>query len=95
MTREQLCTRVAGSFGPRLERGSLEEIEQFLAELEAELPGPASAEILSLDGTPASYEAAMREFFGRSLEVGDEQALCQLWVTAVRMWVAAMQQQAC
>lgn len=94
MTREQLYAQVAGAFGPRLARGSLEEIEQFLAELEAELPGPAPAEVVSLEGTPGSYETAMREFFGRSLEVGDEQAFCQLWVTAARMWVSAVQQQA-
>jgi hypothetical protein len=93
MTREQLYARVAASFGPRLERGSLARLEQFLAELEAELPGPGAGEDLSLDDAPVSYETAMREFFGRSLEVGDEPAFCQLWVTAARMWASAMQQQ--
>ena len=93
MRRERLRELVARKFGARLERGSLDELEQFLAELEAELPGGGPGERLDLDDAPASYESGMREFFARALQAGDDEHFCQLWITALRLWVAAMQEQ--
>ncbi len=92
MNREQLHTQVVSRFGPRLQRGSFDELEAFLADLEMELPGPGPGDSLSVDDAANSYETAMREFFGRSLELGDEEAFCRLWITAMRMWVATMQE---
>lgn len=91
MTRKELREWVWGHWGSRLERPTLEQLRAALPELQV-VASPAPPDgVVTVDGAPPNYEAAMREFFGQILAADDDAAAVQTWLTALELWLAVME----
>jgi len=94
MRLDELRAKVYAALGARLERATPEAIRDCLQNLYSDLPGPKAGGVVLLDGAPASYGAAMREYFGAVLEADPDAAAVSLWVTALEMWLGEVEAEA-
>lgn len=92
MTREELRAVVAGLWGTKLERPSLEQMRRDLLQLQAIAHPPPENRVYVLDETPVTYEQAMREFLAATLQDETGGTFVDLWLTAVELWLATMHQ---
>ncbi len=92
MRLEDLRAKVHEELGPRLERATLPALRAFVEELQAYIiPGPQAHEVLTVDDAPATYGAAMREYFGGVLNADADAAAVSLWLTAIELWLGALE----
>jgi len=75
----------------RLERATPEALRDLLQDLYPDLPGPQAGKVVLVDGAAESYLAAMREYFAAVLDANPDAAAVSLWVTAVEMWLGALE----
>jgi len=90
MTRQELREWVWNRWGARLERPSLDELREGIVELQALASPPPEDKVFVLDDVASDYETAMREFFGQTLAGPEDEALVQLWITGLELWLALM-----
>ena len=91
MTLEELRKLATARFGPRLERADPDSLAQFLLETQPLLPGTQQGAPISVDGAAPGYVEAMREYFAETLYGDPDRVAASLWITAVEMWLGAVQ----
>ncbi|MBM3473233.1 MAG: hypothetical protein FJX75_08205 [Armatimonadetes bacterium] len=91
MTLDELRNLATARFGPRLERADPESLAQFLLEVQPLLPGTQEGGPISVDGAAPGYVEAMREYFAETLYGDPDRVAASLWITAVEMWLGAVQ----
>jgi hypothetical protein len=91
MTLDELRELATARFGPRLERADPESLAEFLLETQPRLPGTQEGGPISVDGAAPGYVEAMRDYFAETLYGDPDRVAASLWVTAVEMWLGAVQ----
>lgn len=96
MNLEQFREEVYRQFGPRLERATPANVQEFLVHMQARLSGNDRGQPVEIHETAHSYDEIVSEFFARVLEVGPdrmEQALMQLWLLGFELHFARLEEQ--
>lgn len=90
MTLKELRAVATERLGARLERATPSALADFLAEVQALLPGTQRGGVITIDGAAGSYEEIMRGYFADMLSAPAEAAAASLWITAAELWVDAV-----
>lgn len=96
--------RARETFGQDLEHATPANVSEFVATLHQEMWKAERAETSARSGNPIppieldhrhcpmTYEASVRQFFSRALDVPNEQALLLLWLYALDLAYAGIEQ---
>ena len=104
MDLDDFKRRAREAFGPGLEHATPANVPEFVATLHQEMWRSDRAEASARTGNPAppleldvrngpiTYEASVRRFFSHALDAPNEQALLLLWLYALDLAYAGIEQ---